>query len=309
VWAEHTDVPLPTDSGDVHYSPFDLFSRSGDSGFDIVAVNVYNGDHEIERPWFTDGIHRIQNDSGLPTIVSEFGVRARISGWSNQGGSPAFVPDDDDWSDQAQRGARYQSQIEQFISFRRMVGANWHAWSDRYVAADPSYQINMGLVRCNDPSHGYEAGERRGELDERIAEINCNILAHIEAAIGPEGGTDGSGCTATETMGCAAFGCSCVDHECRGGSGCEGSGCTTFQTYACAAFGCGCADMACSGGSGCEGSGCTLYQAYACGAFGCGCADMECSGGTCGGTGCTLYQTYACAAFGCGCLRMECTCP
>jgi len=95
-----------------------------------------------------------------------------------------------------------------------MVGANWHRWSDLYVATDSGSQINMGLVRCSDPSRGYEAGERWGELDDRIAAINCDIGAHIEAATGPEGGEPGSDCTPEETMGCAAYGCGCARMEC-----------------------------------------------------------------------------------------------
>ena len=65
-----------------------------------------------------------------------------------------------------------------------MLGASWHAWSDRYLAADPSHQIDMGLVQCDDLIRGFEAGQRWGEIDERIAETNCSIMERIEELTG-----------------------------------------------------------------------------------------------------------------------------
>lgn len=184
VWADDGAVPVPTDTADVHYTPFDLLARSGDAGFDVVAFNVYTGASEFEKPWFTDGVHRVQELSGLPVIISEFGIRAQIDGWTNKGGAGSFVPKGDATDDQIQRGAYYQSQLEQFYGFRHIIGANWHAWSDRYLAADPAHQINMGLVRCDDPIRGFTAGERWPEVDDRVAATNCNIMQLIEAKTG-----------------------------------------------------------------------------------------------------------------------------
>lgn len=148
---------------------------------DRVVVNVGpRGD----GPWFTDGVHKVQEQSGLPIIISEFGIRARIEGWSNKGGAGSFVPDNDATDDQIQRGAYYQSQLEQFYSFRGIVGANWHAWTDRYTAADASKQINMGIFQCDDPAHGYEAGQRWDEIDDRVREVNCDIYDKIAAKTG-----------------------------------------------------------------------------------------------------------------------------
>lgn len=167
---------------DIRYSPYDLFARDGDAGFDLIAVNVYTGSATYERPWFTDGIHKLQRESGLPVFISEFSVRARLSGWSNRGGAGAFVPEGDGISDQLQRGQRYRSQIQQFVSFRHIVGASWHAWSDRYMPADPSLQINMGLVQCQAPGH--EAGRRWNQLDEEMRATNQRILEYIEESTG-----------------------------------------------------------------------------------------------------------------------------
>ena len=184
VWFDEPDTPVPTDKATVKYSPFDLFARDGNAGFDLIAVNVYTGDKTFEKPWFTDGIHKMQDLSGLPVVISEFSVRAKIDGWTNKGGANSFVPSNDAIDDQIQRGAYYQSQIDQFISFRGIVGASWHAWSDRYDSADPAHQINMGLVQCDDPARGFSAGTRWQEIDDRVAETNCNILSLIQASTG-----------------------------------------------------------------------------------------------------------------------------
>ena len=184
VWADDQSVPVPTDTPEVKYCPFDLLKRDGDAGFDVISVNVYSGDPTFEKPWFTDGIHKLQDMSGLPVIVSEFSVRAIIDGWTNKGGAGSFVPHNDATDDQIQRGAYYKSQIDQLIGFKRVLGASWHAWSDRFASADPAHQINMGLVQCDDPARGLEAGRRWDEIDDRIAETNCNIMNLIEQKTG-----------------------------------------------------------------------------------------------------------------------------
>jgi hypothetical protein len=184
MWADKQDTPVPTDTLAVKYSPFDLFKREANAGFDLIAVNVYTGDPTFEKPWFTDGVHKMMSQSGLPLIVSELSVRARIDGWSNKGGAGAFVPHDDATDDQIQRGAYYKSQIEQLVSFRGIVGASWHAWSDRFTVADDAHQINMGLVQCDDPPRGLKAGQRWDEIDDRVAETNCGILGLIAAKTG-----------------------------------------------------------------------------------------------------------------------------
>ncbi len=184
VWIEDGKTPVPTDTDEVKYNPLDLMARDGDAGFDLVSFNIYTGDAEFEKPWFTDGVHLVQEKTGLPIMISEFSVRARISGWSNKGGAGSFVPTNDGIEDQAQRGDYYQSQLEQFYGFKGIVGVNWHAWSDRYLANDAATQINMGLFRCEAAKFGHTAGDRWPEIDSRIAETNCNIMALIEAKTG-----------------------------------------------------------------------------------------------------------------------------
>ena len=117
-------------------------------------------------------------------MISEFGVRARIDGWSNRGGAGAFVPSGDATDDQLQRGRRYQSQIDQFISLPDVIGAIWHAWSDRFMPADPSLQINLGLVQCTDPARRCSAGQRWTPADDLIAETNHTVLQRIVAQTG-----------------------------------------------------------------------------------------------------------------------------
>jgi hypothetical protein len=183
-WVEPPAHRLGADTATVHYSPLDLLGREGASGFDLIAINAYTGAPSFARPWFTDGVHKLQREARLATIMSEFGVRARIRGWSNRGGAGAFVPSTDAIDDQLQRGRRYRSQIDQFIGFRDMVGAVWHAWSDRFSAEDPSLQINLGLVQCTDPPRGMNAGRRWDGPDRLIADTNRSILHSIAASTG-----------------------------------------------------------------------------------------------------------------------------
>lgn len=182
-WADAPDVEVPTD-GDVTYCPYDLFARDGDAGFDVIAVNVYDGSETFAEPWLGDGFEKLHERSGLPIVVSEFSVRARIDGWSNKGGSGAFVPTNDETDDQVQRGAYYRAQIEQFAAHPFVLGASWHAWSDRYLSADPAHQIDMGLMQCDDAPRGFEAGARWAEIDDRIADTNCTIMDRIDALTG-----------------------------------------------------------------------------------------------------------------------------
>jgi hypothetical protein len=183
-WADTPDVTVPTDGERATYCPFDLLARDGDSGFDLVSVNVYTGHEQHDEPWFSDGLWKLHERSGLPVYISEFGLRARIDGWSDAGGASAFVPSSDGEDDQDQRGERYASQLRQFASFPWVVGAAWHAWSDRYLAEDPDHQINTGLMQCDDPERDLEAGARWDALDEWIAETNCSIDALLDEEAG-----------------------------------------------------------------------------------------------------------------------------
>ena len=94
------------------------------------------------------------------------------------------VPHTDSVEDQLQRGRRYRSQIEQFIEFPFLVGASWHAWSDRFMPTDSSLQINLGLVQCTDAAHDMRAGERWQPADDLIADTNQTILQRIGASTG-----------------------------------------------------------------------------------------------------------------------------
>jgi hypothetical protein len=183
-WADPPSVPIGDDFADVHYSPLDLLGRNGQSGFDVVALNAYTGAPTFARPWFTDGVHKVQRASGLPVMMSEFGLRTRIDGWSNRGGAPAFVPRADAVDDQLQRGQRYRSQIDQFAGFRHLVGAAWHAWSDRYVPTDASLQINLGLMQCTDDARDMEAGRRWDRVDRLVADTNRTIMRRIAETTG-----------------------------------------------------------------------------------------------------------------------------
>ena len=183
-WIEPPSATIGNDTALVRYSPLDLLGRDGPAGYDLVAVNAYTGSPTFARPWFTDGLHKLQQQSGLPTLMSEFGIRARIDGWSNRGGAGSFMPHNDAFDDQRQRGRRYGSQIDQFIGFRNMVGAAWHAWSDRFNPSNVSLQINLGLVKCGDPARGMRAGDRWTPTDALVATTNRTIIERIAAKTG-----------------------------------------------------------------------------------------------------------------------------
>jgi len=185
-WTDAPADPIGKDTELVRYSPFDLLGRDGDTGFDLIAINAYTKEPRFPRPWFTDGLHKLQQESGLPVLISEFGIRTKIDGWTNRGGAGAWVPSRDPIAAQRQRGQRYELQIEQFISFRHVVGAVWHAWSDRYKPKkdpdhpkDPVKQINLGLVQCADAKRGMSAGDRWNPLDELVANTNRTIIQRV----------------------------------------------------------------------------------------------------------------------------------
>lgn len=83
----------------------------------------------------------------------------------------------------------------------------------------------------------------------------CGMELQIE---GPQGGGDDTGvngvklhcctweaCTSQETQNCAAFGCSCNNHQCAGGN-CL---CTSDERLNCQRFGCFCSVHQCTGGN------------------------------------------------------------
>ncbi len=184
VWADDPSRELSADKDEAPTNPFDLLARRGDSGFDLVSVNVYTGRETFPEPWLSDGLTRIHEHSGLPVYVSELGVRARIEGWTNEGGALAFVPSTDDVNDQEQRGLHYESQVRQLVGLPFVVGVAWHAWSDRFLADDPARQLNTGLMQCDDLERGLSAGTRWSRADDGIAATNCEIEAILDEETG-----------------------------------------------------------------------------------------------------------------------------
>jgi hypothetical protein len=175
-WADEPAATIPDDSGDVHYCPFDALAA-----FDLVAVNAYTGAPTFTEPWFSDGLRKLHAEAGAPVLISEFGVRARIPHWNNRGGAPSFVPAADPAAEQLERGRRYATQIDQFIGLEFVVGASWHAWSDRYNSAGD--QINMGLVQCTVATEML-AGQRWEHAYTPIAETNASIMSAIQRKTG-----------------------------------------------------------------------------------------------------------------------------
>ncbi len=173
--ARFTDGRRVKAGSGVSYSPFALFRRNGPYGFDVIGVNVYSrADHRgYDRPWLKDGFHKMMRESALPVFVTEFGVRARIDGWTNSGGAGAFVPPADPEREQQLRGLYYAWDMATFSSFRGVVGASFHRWADRYL---PDEQMNMGIV--------HRDGTRWAEFDQRIRRWNGGTYARLHRLTG-----------------------------------------------------------------------------------------------------------------------------
>ena len=122
---------------------------------------------------------------GLPLLISEFGLRARIDGWSNRGGAAAFVPHADAIDDQLQRGQRYRSQIDQFIGFpprrRRRRGTPGATASCRPIPASRSTSDSSNAPTPRAACAPASAGRPPTSL---IADTNQTILQRIAAKTG-----------------------------------------------------------------------------------------------------------------------------
>ena len=173
--ARFTDGRRVRAGSGVTYSPFALFRRNGPYGFDLIGVNAYSrADRRgYDRPWLANGFHTMMRESGLPIFVSEFGIRARIEGWTNSGGATAFVPHADPEREQELRGEFYAWDMAHFASFRGVVGASFHRWADRYIAEE---QMNMGVV--------HRDGTRWSAFDDRIRRWNIGTYSRLKKLTG-----------------------------------------------------------------------------------------------------------------------------
>ena len=159
----------------VAYSPFALFRRNGPYGFDLIGVNAYSRpDHRgYDNPWLTDGFHAMMRESGLPIFVSEFGIRARIEGWSNSGGANSFVPPAEPEREQELRGEFYAFDMAHFGNFRAVLGASYHRWADRYSGEE---QMNMGIV--------HRDGTAWTAFHDRIRRFNLGTYRRLQRLTG-----------------------------------------------------------------------------------------------------------------------------
>jgi hypothetical protein len=115
----------------------------------------------------------MMRESALPIFVSEFGVRARIEGWSNTGGAGAFVPAAEPEREQELRGEYYAYDMAHFGNFRAVLGASFHRWADRYT---PDEQMNMGIV--------HRDGTRWTSFDDRIRRWNLATYTRLKRLTG-----------------------------------------------------------------------------------------------------------------------------
>lgn len=159
----------------VTYSPWRLFRRNGPYGFDLVAVNAYSQPREraYEEPWFRRGLHKIMRESKLPILITEFGVRSRIDGWTNSGGAGSFVPDGTTEEEQKTRGLYYRYDMSRFATFRGVLGASIHRWADRY---DDTNQMNMGII--------HRDGARWDVFDAHIRAWNGTVYSRLHHLTG-----------------------------------------------------------------------------------------------------------------------------
>lgn len=140
------------------FSPWPLLRRNGQAGFDLISINAYshNGRAGYVQPWFRLGIRKMAAESGLPVLVSEFGIRTDYENrtvrglrWTNRAGAASFVREDGTEPIaelQRRRGVYYRHDILQFMSHRDIVGATLHRWADYYEIDGRRRQMNMGVV-------------------------------------------------------------------------------------------------------------------------------------------------------------------
>jgi hypothetical protein len=176
--AQFTDgTPIPADTATVHYSPWPLFARVDDKGFDLVSVNAYSrrNTEGYDQPWWNEGLAKVETESGLPMLVSEFGIRTQVPGWlNNSSGAPSYVaPTGSVDGDQARRGDYYAFDLSLFASDPHVLGALFHRWSDEYNATT---QAELGVV---EPDGGVWE-----PFATRIQSYNAGIVSQLQTLTG-----------------------------------------------------------------------------------------------------------------------------
>lgn len=107
--------------------------------FDLISVDWYTSAPEHSEVAYAE-LSELSRELKMPVLVAEFGTRQRIEGWTNTPGAKKLL------STQAERGARYESQVFRMYRENWIVGAHWFRWQDHITDHD---QMNKGIVRVD----------------------------------------------------------------------------------------------------------------------------------------------------------------
>ena len=133
----------------------------------MLSVDMYTAKKEYPAELIND-LRGISYMLGLPVLVSEFGTREEMQGWSNTPGAPKFV------ASQQERSIRYRSQVMQLFAEPWIVGVHWFKWGDHFST---NHQMNKGMVTVKD-----DAIVPYDELVKSMSEVHGETQRRIQQA-------------------------------------------------------------------------------------------------------------------------------
>lgn len=156
--------------------------------YDLLAVNDYPSqqlgrDHQsLRNTRYLQEIHEI---TGLPIIVSEFGVAARES----EVGNSVKRWRNNTLDTQAQRGVAYRNMVHTWINLPFVVGAEWFMWENDY------YNASATAFPCPpDPADPFYDGRNCGVVDDQdnpytgltnaMASVNLQVNQAVRRNLG-----------------------------------------------------------------------------------------------------------------------------
>ncbi len=151
--------------------------------FDIIAFNNYPGDERYEGIRSKDNsefIERLSQISGLPALISEFGVHGRDCGFPTGSNTRKIKG----WfyrsvENQTDRGLSYQKMMLQWASSPNIIGGQWFQWSD--IMQDEwgttALPVNTESLTYNGRNSGVinQANQFYTPLTDRMKQTNLMI--------------------------------------------------------------------------------------------------------------------------------------
>ncbi len=105
----------------------------------------------------------------LPILISEWGLRQEIAGWSNTPGAKSLV------KTQRERAQNYTSQILNIFKLPEFIGAHWFRWQDHIMG---DHKFNKGIVMAQGSTL-----EEYQELTHSMTSIHTFINENIQSEL------------------------------------------------------------------------------------------------------------------------------